>query len=205
MTKIPLGFYQRGNVQEIAEDLLGCFLCTNMGGRICKGKIVETEAYAGVVDKASHAYGGRRTDRTQVMYASGGVAYVYLCYGIHHLFNVVTNKAGHPHAVLIRALEPYEGIEEMAYRRDLTTIDFRLTNGPGVLTQAMGITFKDTGISLKGDKIWLESRIDPVKNNNIISGRRIGIDYADEDALKPWRYALKNNEWVSHYKNFVKA
>ncbi len=116
MKKLQLEFYQRENVIQIAKELLGKILVTNWKGIITSGRIVECEAYAGVIDKASHASGGRRTARNEIMYGEGGYAYVYLCYGIHHLFNVVTNSKGEPHAILVRALDPVEGIEEMLLR-----------------------------------------------------------------------------------------
>jgi DNA-3-methyladenine glycosylase len=157
---------------------------------------VETEAYAGEQDKASHAYGARRTVRTETMYASGGVAYIYLCYGIHHLFNIVTNKADIPHAVLVRALEPLEGIDEMMKRRKKTKADYTLTRGPGSLSVAMGLHKNFTGTSLiTSDEMWLEDRKLPV--GNILSGPRIGVDYAAEDALLPYRFWIEGNKYVS--------
>ncbi|SVE63860.1 uncharacterized protein METZ01_LOCUS516714, partial [marine metagenome] len=131
MSKLGIDFYQRENILAISHDLLGKVLCTNFNGSLTAGIIVETEAYAGVADRASHAYGGRRTNRTEVMYSPPGTAYVYLCYGMHHLFNVVTNVEGIPHAVLIRGIEPIEGIDIILQRRKMSKLLPKLTAGPG--------------------------------------------------------------------------
>lgn len=191
--KLPRSFYLREDVVQIAQDLLGKVLITNLDGDITAGKIVETEAYCGRGDKACHA-NGKRTPRTEVMYAEGGRAYVYLCYGIHHLVNVVTNKAGQADAVLIRALEPLEGIEMMKERRKFTQA--KLASGPGTLSQAMGIHVKMTGHDLLSDEIWIGEHIGE-NNFNILSDTRIGVDYAEEDALKPWRFVIEGNKFVS--------
>ena len=148
MSKLGIDFYQREDVLAISHELLGKVLCTNFNGSLTTGIIVETEAYAGVADRASHAYGGRRTNRTEVMYSPPGTAYVYLCYGIHHLFNVVTNVEGVPHAVLIRAIEPIEGIDIMLQRRKMSKLLPKLTAGPGILSQALGISTQHSWISL---------------------------------------------------------
>jgi len=164
MSKLQADFYQREDVLLISRELLGKVLCTNFHGKLTSGIIVETEAYAGVTDKASHAYGGRRTKRTETMYAKGGSAYVYLCYGIHHLFNIVTNKENIPHAVLIRAIQPLDGIEIMLQRRNKKKVDQSLTAGPGSLTRALGITVKDSGTLLMDNLIWLEDQNIVYKN-----------------------------------------
>ncbi len=148
MSKLPVDFYQREDVITISRELLGKVLCTNVDGKLTTGIIVETEAYAGVTDRASHAYGGRQTRRTKTMYAPGGTAYVYLCYGIHHLFNVVTNMEGVPHAVLIRAIQPQDGIDIMLQRRNMKNLLAKLTSGPGILSKAMGISILNSGESL---------------------------------------------------------
>ncbi len=186
-------FYQRDDVLLIARDLLGKVLVTEIDGQQCKGKIVEVEAYNGRTDKACHAYGGRRTKRTEIMYEPGGIAYVYLCYGVHHLFNVVTNQEGLADAVLIRALEPLEGTELMKAR--IKSNNKYLSNGPGRLSKAMGITTSLNGIDLHENVLWIEEG----KNEGfeIVETARVGIDYAEEDALLPWRYYIKGNEWVS--------
>ena len=186
--KVPLDFYVREDVVQISRELLGKVLCTNLNGQVTKAIITETEAYAGVSDKASHAYGGRRTKRTEVLYARGGTAYVYLCYGIHHLFNVVTNKTGTPHAVLIRAGKSFEGCELMHKRRNKRDGDKSLLTGPGSLSQALGITTDLTGVDLLGDQIWIEDHKISVAAEEIITGPRVGIDYAGEDATRPYRF-----------------
>ena len=186
--KLPLGFYARDDVVQISRDLLGKVLCTQISGDVTKAIITETEAYAGINDKASHAYGGRRTRRTEPMYGQGGTAYVYLCYGIHHLFNIVTNKADIPHAVLIRAGRPFEGSDVMQKRRKKGHIDKSLLAGPGSLAQALGITTHLTGTSLLGDRIWIEENQIPIDDEAVIAGPRIGIDYAEEDANRPYRF-----------------
>src|SRR5690242_2287584 len=155
MRKLELEFYQRSNVLQIAKDLMGKVLVTNWKGIITSGRIVECEAYAGIIDKASHASGGRRTARNEIMYGEGGYAYVYLCYGIHHLFNVVTNSSEIPHAILIRALDPIDGAEKMLQRTNKKQLDHTLTRGPGNVSKALGILTKHSGLSLLGDKIFI--------------------------------------------------
>jgi DNA-3-methyladenine glycosylase len=188
--KLPLSFYLREDVVQISKDLLGKYLCTNINGEITSGIITETEAYAGAIDKASHAYGNRRTNRTEIMFGEGGTAYVYLCYGIHHLFNVVTNYDGIPHAVLIRAIKPVEGIPTILKRRNMLTLKPNVSAGPGTVSQALGIKTTHTGISLLEDTIWIEDRGFKVKEDDITSGPRVGIDYAEEDALLPYRFRI---------------
>ena len=196
MSKLPADFYQREDVLLISRELLGKVLCTNFHGKLTSGIIVETEAYAGVTDKASHAYGGRRTKRTETMYAKGGSAYVYLCYGIHHLFNIVTNKENIPHAVLIRAIHPQDGIEIMLQRRNKKKVDYTLTGGPGSLSQALGLEVANSGACLMSNIIWLEDKKN-YKNQDILASSRVGVQYAGKDANNPWRFQLKNNPWVS--------
>jgi DNA-3-methyladenine glycosylase len=198
---LPESFYTRKDVVKIARELLGKVLVTRFDGVTTSGIITETEAYAGVVDKASHAYGGRRTQRTDIMFWQGGVAYVYLCYGIHHLFNVVTNKADIPHAVLIRAVEPLEGIEYMLERRGKEKLTTALTAGPGALSGALGIRTAHTGKMLSGmDMITIEDRGVIIKPKDIVASKRIGVDYAKEDALLPYRFYIRDNKYVSKSK-----
>ena len=199
MSKLSANFYQREDVLTITRDLLGKVLCTQFDGNLTSGIIVETEAYAGVTDKASHAYGGRRTKRTEIMYAPGGTAYVYLCYGIHHLFNVVTNVKDVPHAILIRAIEPIEGIDIMFQRRNMKKFLPKLTSGPGILSKAMGISIYHSGISLFDNQIWIENSGNnyPSDNIKIISSPRVGIKYSGKDANNPWRFQIEDNPWVS--------
>jgi DNA-3-methyladenine glycosylase len=196
--KLNLSWYQRDNVVEIARELLGKVLCTNFDGQITRGKIVETEAYSGTNDRACHANGHRKTRRNEIMFEAGGHAYVYLCYGIHHLFNVVTNIEGMADAVLIRAVEPIDGFETMMRRRKLQTLDRRLSAGPGMLSEALGIKTHHYGIRLDGGDIWIEDGKGS-ENQQIVSTTRIGVSYAGEDALKPWRFYIKENPWVSKY------
>ena len=197
MSKLSADFYQRDNVLLISRELLGKVLCTHFQGKLTNGIIIETEAYAGVTDKASHAYGGRRTKRTETMYTSGGTAYVYLCYGIHHLFNIVTNKENIPHAVLIRAIQPQDGIEIMLQRRNKKKVDQSFTAGPGSLTRALGITVKDSGTLLMDNLIWLEDQNINYTNQDILSSPRVGVQYAGKDAQNPWRFQVENSPWVS--------
>lgn len=178
-------------------QLLGKVLFTKVGDEITGGMIVETEAYNGITDKASHAYGGRITERTRVMYSEGGICYVYLCYGIHYLLNVVTGLMGVPQAVLIRGVEPITGVDIMLKRRNMSHLQMRVSAGPGVLAQAMGITRVFNGKDLKGNEIWIEDQGRSFMQSEIAVTTRIGVDYAKEDALLPWRYYIKGNHFVS--------
>ena len=197
MKKLQLDFYQRKDVLKIARELLGKILVTNWKGIITSGRIVECEAYAGVIDKASHAAGGRRTARNEIMYGEGGYAYVYLCYGIHHLFNVVTNSEDEPHAILIRALDPMEGIEEMLLRTHKKKFDHTLTRGPGNVSNALGILTKHTGTSLIERKIFIADDGGGYSKKQIAASPRIGVDYAGKDALLPYRFYVSGNPFVS--------
>ena len=188
--KLPPGFYCRDDAVEVARDLLGKVLCTRLRGRVTRAVITETEAYAGTGDRASHAYGGRRTARTEPMYAAGGTAYVYLCYGIHHLFNVVAGAAGDPLAVLVRAGAPFDGIDLMRRRRGAPKDDRNLLQGPGCLAQALGITTSLSGTSLLGDRVWIEDRGIGVEPGDVAAGPRVGVDYAGSDARLPYRFVL---------------
>jgi len=197
--KLPRSFYARTDVVQVSKELLGKYLVTNIGGEITAGKIVETEAYRAPDDIACHAYNNRRTARTEVMFAEGGAAYVYLCYGIHHLFNVVTGKQNMAHAVLIRGLEPADNIEAMLARRNMTKLQPRLSAGPGTLTQALGITTELTGVDMTAanNPIWIEDRGGNILPENIIASPRVGIGYAEECMEWPWRFRVKGSEWVS--------
>ncbi|HXJ83535.1 MAG TPA: DNA-3-methyladenine glycosylase [Candidatus Methylomirabilis sp.] len=195
--KLPREFYTRPNVLTVARELLGRLLVlpAARGARV-SGIIVETEAYRGPQDRASHAFGGRRTERTRTMYAVGGTAYVYFVYGMYHQFNVVTNVEDVPHAVLVRALEPAEGIEIMRRRRRGRT-DESLTSGPGKLCLALGIDRVLDRADLLGDRVWIEEGRGPIPRSAIGAGPRIGIDYAGEWADKPWRFWIRNSRFVS--------
>jgi DNA-3-methyladenine glycosylase len=197
MIPIPRTFYLRPDVVTIARELLGKKLCTRFDGIVTAGIIMETEAYEGVTDRASHAYGNRRTARTEVMYRIGGTAYIYLCYGIHSLFNVVTNGEGIPHAVLIRGIEPVEGIQTMLARTGKQKITKAFGSGPGKVSKALGIHYSSTGLDLTRKPadafepaIWIEEGNDPADPAKITITPRIGVDYAGEDALRPYRFVL---------------
>ena len=195
MSKLHTEFYTCDDVVEVAKSLLGKVLCSNVGGRLTKAVITETEAYAGVEDRASHAYGGRRTQRTEPMFARGGVAYVYLCYGIHHLFNVVTGPQDVPHAVLVRAGSPLAGIDDMLARRARTRMDKSLLAGPGSLAQALGIRTGLSGASLSGNQVWIEDHKFLIADDAIAAGPRIGIDYAGDDAARPYRFVVEPDQF----------
>lgn len=198
MRKLKIDFYQRNDVVQIAKDLLGKILVTKWNGIETSGRIVEVESYNGVVDKASHAAGGRRTNRNEVMYGEGGKSYVYLCYGIHNLFNVVTNRPETPHAVLIRALEPIKGIDVMLERTGKKKFDHTLTKGPGNVSKALGISFKQhSGLSLSGKQLFIAEDDFTLNKKDIVASPRIGVDYAGEDALLPYRFFIKGNPFVS--------
>lgn len=184
---LPRAFYTRSDAVRIARELLGKVLVTAFEGARTSGIITETEAYAGVNDRASHAFGGRRTARTEVMYAQGGTAYVYLCYGIHHLFNVVTHGRGTPHAVLIRAMEPLEGVERMRARRSGHVLR---THGPGLVSAALGIRTSHSGCDLIAGPITIEDHGIAPKRSAIVISPRVGVDYAGPDALLPYRFRV---------------
>jgi DNA-3-methyladenine glycosylase len=193
---LPLSFYLRPDVVQIARDLLGKYLVTRMDGVITSGIICETEAYAGATDRASHAFGGRRTQRTEIMYCLGGTAYIYLCYGVHSLFNIVTNTQEIPHAVLIRGIIPADGIDTMLQRagKAMVTIDFGI--GPGKVSKILGIHYSHTGLDLvkktvnkMNPAIWIEDKGNRINTDLIKSGPRIGVNYAGNDALLPYRFS----------------
>lgn len=194
MAKLTNSFYQRQDVVKIAHELIGKVLVTNVNETLTSGVIVETEAYSDR-ERGCHAYKGM-TARNKVMFDVGGRAYIYLCYGIHQMMNVVTNEKGKADAVLIRALKPLAGIEDMLQRAKTNSIK-GLTSGPGKLTKALGIGRELNGQSLKGSEIWIEDQGITIARRHVVSSPRIGIDYAGEDALLPWRFSLKGSEWVS--------
>lgn len=195
MTKLKKDFFLRADVVAVARDLIGKMLITKINGMLTGGIIVETEAYSWR-EKGCHAYNHRRTRRTEVMFSAGGCAYVYLCYGLHHLFNVVTNTEHVPEAVLIRALQPATGLGLMAARTGLASVA-RITSGPGKLTRALGIDQSCNGMSLCGRQVWLEDGGVVVAPEAVRACPRIGVDYAGADASLPWRMVLAHNEWVS--------
>ena len=191
---LPESFYQRDNVALIAKELLGKHLYTCIRGKVTSGIIVETEAYS-QREKGCHAFNGQ-TARNRIMFGNGGFAYVYLCYGIHHLFNIVTNTEGIADAVLIRALKPQEGQSLMMKRMNVASIK-RITSGPGKLTKALGIDRRLNGKYLLNDEVWVQDNGSSISRNDIVASKRIGIDYAGKDALLPWRFTIKDNSWVS--------
>ncbi|RYF20695.1 MAG: DNA-3-methyladenine glycosylase [Flavobacteriales bacterium] len=196
MAKLSSSFYQQEDVVSVAKQLLGKQLFTNINGVVTGGIITETEAYDGVVDKACHAYGGKNTNRTATMFLAGGVTYVYLCYGIHHLLNVISGKEGNPQAVLIRAIEPTVGIAAMLQRRKMEKLVPRITAGPGALSQALGIDKHLNAKNLSENEIWIED-FDSYDESEIVATTRIGVAYAQEHALWPFRFYVKRNKFVS--------
>jgi DNA-3-methyladenine glycosylase len=201
LTKCSMNILQDENVVGHAQWLLGKFLVSDIQGAICIGRIVETEAYRGPEDAASHAFQGRRTPRTKTMYLAAGHAYVYLCYGIHRLFNIVTGPIDMPHAVLIRAIEPVWGLEIIRDRRGLSQYSVRLGNGPGLLTQALGIDLLHDGLDLSHpvSPVYVaENKSDAPPVVSI--GTRVGVSYAGEWAKRPWRFSIAKNQWVSKGK-----
>ncbi|WP_339685554.1 DNA-3-methyladenine glycosylase [uncultured Nonlabens sp.] len=196
--KLPQSYYLQDDVVVIARDLIGKKILSVMGGELTSGIITETEAYRGYDDKACHAHLGRFTERTKIMYEEGGVAYVYLCYGIHHLFNIITNSKDRADAVLIRAVEPLAGIEVMLERRSKDQLDKTLTSGPGNFTKAFGLDRSHYGADLTGDQVWIEEdKSLALKAEEISVSKRIGIDYAEEDKDLPWRFYLNSSIYVS--------
>lgn len=197
---LPQEFYLRTDVLQVARDLLGKVLVTEFGGRQTAGRITEVEAYRAPDDRACHAYGNRRTRRTEVMFGPGGRAYIYLCYGIHHLFNVVTGPEGMAHAVLVRAVEPLLGLDTMLERRGYRRLSPALTTGPGALARAFGLHSSQTGHSLleAGAAIRLEDWGRPATPGEIDAGPRIGVAYAGECAAWEWRFWLLNSPFVKH-------
>ncbi len=203
MKKLPLSFYLRDDVVAIAKELLGKVLVTDLHGERTLGRIVETEAYAGEQDRASHASKGR-TNRTEVMYGNGGSAYVYLCYGIHQMFNIVTAGEGVPHAILIRAVDPIEGKEIMLQRTGKKSWDNTITSGPGRVGKAFGFHTTQCGTDLTGDELFIADDGFAVHDEDIISSPRIGVDYAGDHAAWHYRFYIRNNPYVSGKKAATK-
>ena len=197
MKKVPLSFYQRKDVVKIAKELLGKIVVTNFNGQITSGRIVETEAYLGITDKASHAFAGKRTARNEHMYSSAGTAYIYICYGMHQMLNVVTNDKEIPDAVLIRAIEPIEGIEIMAQRTGKKESDKTLTRGPGNVGKALGIFKHHSGLYLLDEEIFLLDDHKKIPEEDIGISKRIGVESAGADALLPYRFYVRGNKYVS--------
>ena len=207
MMKLPASYYQHNDVVFLAKDLIGKKIISKVDDQLTSGIITETEAYRGIDDKACHAHLGKFTDRTKIMYETGGVAYVYLCYGIHNLFNIITNTDQQADAILIRAVEPIDGVEVMLERRGKDKLDKTLSSGPGNFSKAFGLDRSHYGADLTGDLVWIEDvanvrfrgRINSseLKQNDITTCKRIGIDYAQEDKDLPWRFYLNTSKYVS--------
>lgn len=195
-------FYER-DAREVSKDLLGKVLVHVVDGKVLKGKIVETEAYIGDIDKACHAYNGKRTPRVEPLYGKAGVAYIYLIYGMYHCFNIVTEKEGIAQAVLIRAVEPVEGIEEMCrlrFKKDFDSLKKsqikNLTSGPGKLCIALNLTRENNKQDLCEGNLYVE-HMDGKEEFKIVEDKRVGIDYAEEAKDFLWRYYIKDNPYVS--------
>lgn len=197
MKKLPQSFYLRSEVVSVARDLIGKIIVSQLGPHRTSGRIVETEAYVAFTDRASHAYRGRRTTRNEHMYAIGGTLYVYICYGLHQMVNVVTNREGTPDAVLIRGIEPLEGQKWMQQRTGKGNKDPSITRGPGNVGKALGIFKPHSGLSLHGNQIYLASDGYQVNPDQIGISSRIGVESAAEDATLPYRFFLKGNPHVS--------
>lgn len=194
--KLKRDFYQQEDVVTMARELLGKCLVTKNGRTLTSGRIVETEAYSWI-ERGCHAYGGKITPRNEIMFEAGGRAYVYACYGIHNLFNVVTNKKGVADAILVRAVEPVQGLSVMQSRRGVLRNPFQLTSGPGKLSVALGIDRSMNGCELWKNQVWIEDDGTRYSSQEIEVGKRIGIDYAGPDANLPWRFTVRENRWLS--------
>jgi DNA-3-methyladenine glycosylase len=202
MKKLTIDFYDREDVVKIAKELLGKILVTKFDGILTSGRICETEAYIAINDRASHSYNGKRTERNEHMYATAGTSYVYICYGMHHLFNVVTNKKDVPDAVLIRAVEPLKGIEDMLIRTGKKTLDNTLTKGPGNVGKALGISKQHSGLNLLKNEIYVADDGFELDEKQIGISKRIGIDGAGvASASLPYRFYIKGNKFVSGSPN----
>jgi DNA-3-methyladenine glycosylase len=200
-TKLPATFFQRPDVLQIACDLLGKHLCTNLGGVLTAGRIVETEAYRHEGDHSLTLHLQRKRHQAQGLHVPGGHAYIYTVYNRYALFNIATHDAQHPDAVLIRAVEPTLGIEEMLRRRGLPVAGRALTAGPGVLSQALGITPALTGQLVTGAVLWFEDHGDAIAPAQVVASARVGLAYAGEAAAGlPWRFRLKDSKWTSPAK-----
>lgn len=201
MNKVPLSFYDRDDVVQIAKELLGKIIVTNFNGEITSATILETEAYIGITDKASHSYNHRRTARNEHMYSPPGTAYVYICYGMHQMFNIVTNKKDIPDAVLIRAVKPVKGIDIMAKRTGKDITDKTLTRGPGNVGKALGIYKQHSGLFLLDKEIYLLDDGKEITDDKIGISKRIGVEGAGDDSLLPFRFYIKGNQYVSGKRN----
>jgi DNA-3-methyladenine glycosylase len=201
LRKLGIDFYNRKDVLQIARELLGKIVVTKFDGLVTSGRIVETEAYTARDDRASHAFGGKRTARNEHMYAAAGTSYVYICYGMHHLFNVVTNEKDTPDAVLIRALVPVKGIDTMLDRSGKLKLDNTITKGPGNAARVLGINKAHSGLNLLGNQIFIEDDGFVLNDAQIATSKRIGVEGAGSSALLPYRFYIKGNKYVSGSPN----
>ncbi len=197
MTKLPLSFYQRKDVVQIARELLGKIIVTTFDGEVTSGRIMETEAYVGIVDKASHSFGGKRTARNEHMYAAAGIAYVYICYGMHQMFNIVTNDEEVPDAILVRAVEPLQGVETMLKRTGKKIADYTITRGPGNVGKALGIFKHHSGLKLNKKELSIYDDSFQLQQEQIGISARIGVESATPDNLLPYRFYVKGNKYIS--------
>lgn len=195
--KLPLEFYQQPDVVSVARELLGKHVYSFIDGKLTGGIIVETEAYRGPDDRGSHAYNNKRTPRNEMMYSAGGVAYMYICYGIHDMLNIVTGIEGMSHAALIRAIEPTEGLETMRIRRGIFEQDRRLCQGPGALAKALGLTKFHNGTDLQGDNLWLTDEGVYYEEDQIVASARVGMNFDGPFKTIPWRFYVRRNPYVS--------
>jgi DNA-3-methyladenine glycosylase len=198
---LPLAFYQRPDVLTIARELLGKHVFTQLDGELTGGRIVETEAYRHEGDPSITLHLQRKAKQAQALYQPGGHAYLYTVYRVHTLFNLTVNDAAHPDAVLIRAIEPLVGIDVMQHRRGLAKVARNLTAGPGVLSQALGLTPALNGELLTGPHIWFEDAGEIIADDNVLASSRVGLEYAGEEAVAlPWRFRVKDSKWTSPAK-----
>lgn len=198
MKKLPESFYDREDVVRIARELLGKIVVTTINGIKTSGRIVETEAYVALVDKASHSFAGRRTAKNEHMYCAPATSYIYICYGMHQMLNIVTNKEGIPDAILIRAVEPVEGIPVMLKRTGKAKADYTITKGPGNVGKALGLSKSHSGKNvLKGEIVLYSDAKSNIPDSMIGSSKRIGVESAGEDGLLPYRFYVRGNKYVS--------
>ena len=199
--KLPIDFYRQADVVSVARQLIGKLVYSNIGGEITGGIIVETEAYCGPHDRGSHAYNNKRTARNEMMYKAGGIAYMYICYGIHNMLNIVTGDEGMSHAALIRAIQPLTGLKVMRERRGIFNNDKRLCQGPGALAKSMGLLKLHNGTDLQGDLIWLADEAINYADGDIVASARVGMNFDGPYKTIPWRFYLKGSAYVSRPHN----
>ena len=201
--KFPPRFYLQDTV-AVARSLIGCVLWRRIGLEVMAGRIVETEAYLGANDSASHARRGLRSERNASMYLAGGHAYVYFTYGMHWCMNVVTQEADIAEAVLLRGLEPVRGIESIRKRRPKAKRDLDLTNGPGKICMALDIDRKLDGERLDGERLYITERDIEVGEEDLVVTPRIGVENSGQAAGWPLRFFLRNNRHVSAPRNVLR-